>query len=546
MTAANSISNGPRGDTPSRPAVLVVGDQALARDVHHALDDARVERVEHFLMAIGHAAHNPVSAIIGHASALHDTAQSTARALKRLVPQARLILVADPESEPDARKAIEAGFDAYILEPVDASELLHAIHPASAPAAARPAPTPSLMVKPPAPVASPHATAATSPPPSPIAHLAIDIAPAPVIEKPVASPPAAASPVAAPPAAAPMSPRTPEAPAASVSASSPAPEPAAPPAPARSEYPLSGIDIGCTLDASPFTPALVADADLGDVDLVDQMLTDRRGTRDLLIRMITSRSGLPDVLLAAPGQPIAAGRLSSPVEHRGIVMGTLHAAPDADVQSLRSWAAWLGHWLAMDRRMADLWEAAFRDELTGVWNRRYFMRFLDEVLQRARADRFRVTLMMFDIDDFKTYNDQYGHAAGDEILREAARLMRSVVRDHDVVARIGGDEFVVIFWDRDGPRRPNSDHPTDVSLAAKRFRKAISEHRFPKLTEEARGRLTISGGLASFPWDGQTPDALLDVADRMAIQSKRQGKNVVTFGPGASQACNPDASLGGD
>ena len=141
--------------------------------------------------------------------------------------------------------------------------------------------------------------------------------------------------------------------------------------------------------------------------------------------------------------------------------------------------------------------------------------------------------MVFDIDDFKQYNDKYGHAAGDEILIHTAQLMKSVMRPHDVIARIGGDEFAVIFWDAQGPRRPNSQHPTEVRHIAQRFQQAIVTHQFDKLRDEAPGTLTISGGIAGYPWDGSTAPELLDKADQIALQSKRQGKNALIFGPGA-------------
>ncbi len=277
--------------------------------------------------------------------------------------------------------------------------------------------------------------------------------------------------------------------------------------------------------------------DIGDVDLIDALLQPGTDVVPLALKMIESHSGWKGVgLRPSDGQP-PDGHVSVPVSYRGRTLGLLHAPPPADAHGLTSWADWLSRWLALREQLGQLRDMAMRDELTGVWNRRYFNRFLDRILKKAAKDRSQVTLLVFDIDDFKLYNDKYGHGTGDEVLREAARLMQSVVREHDVVARIGGDEFAVIFWDNEKPRRPNSSHPQDVMTAAQRFQEAICSHRFPKLMDQAVGRLTVSGGLASFPWDGQTPDELLARADAMALQSKRQGKNAITFGTGARRAC---------
>ncbi|MCE9592429.1 MAG: diguanylate cyclase [Planctomycetes bacterium] len=519
MTAANALNPNRRGNAEPRTAVLVVGDDELLQAVRAAVGEAGVERVEHFLMAIGHLAASPASVIVGRASVLRDAAASTARALRRLSPGARLVLVAEAEDEPEARKAVRAGFDAYVVEPIDTAELALAMRTTTPTApASTPASPQAPVMKPAAPTKPTSAPPPVYSPPTPIAHLSLDTKPAA---------PAAPLPIQLDERAG----LEDEPPINEYAHGEEQPAPQTPPT-GTDAYDLD-ILFGSHF---PPSPSLVADADLGDVDLVDQLLMDRRGLRDLAMRMVASRSGLVGVGWSERAESIPTGRVVATVEHRGRALGYLHAEAVASEDSLRSWASWLGHWLAMDQRMGELWAASYKDELTGVWNRRYFNRFLETVLSRARAERFAVTVMMFDIDDFKLYNDRYGHSAGDEILREASRLMCSVVRDHDIVARIGGDEFAVIFWDAGGPRRPNSSHPTDVSLAAKRFRKAISEHRFPKLADEAPGVLTISGGLASFPWDGQTPDALLEVADRMAIQSKRQGKNVVTLGPGAAQA----------
>jgi diguanylate cyclase (GGDEF)-like protein len=144
---------------------------------------------------------------------------------------------------------------------------------------------------------------------------------------------------------------------------------------------------------------------------------------------------------------------------------------------------------------------------------------------------------MFDIDDFKQFNDRYGHAAGDEILRETVRLLRSVVRPSDKVCRIGGDEFVVIFHEPGGPRQPGSKPPSSIAAIAKRFQDAICAHKFPKLGREAPGSLGVSGGLATYPWDGRAAAELLARADELSLQSKRTGKNTITFGPGAEREC---------
>jgi diguanylate cyclase (GGDEF)-like protein len=203
------------------------------------------------------------------------------------------------------------------------------------------------------------------------------------------------------------------------------------------------------------------------------------------------------------------------------------------MEALEAWASWLAHWLSLQTKMQGMWKLAMSDPLTGVWNRRYFDIFLKQLLRRACSERFRVSLMIFDIDDFKQYNDKYGHPAGDEILIQTAQLMKTVMRPHDVIARIGGDEFAVIFWDAQGPRRPNSQHPTEVRSIAQRFQQAIVTHQFSKLHNEAPGTLTISGGISGYPWDGSTAEDLIDKADQMALQSKRQGKNALIFGPGA-------------
>ena len=279
-----------------------------------------------------------------------------------------------------------------------------------------------------------------------------------------------------------------------------------------------------------------SDALLTDLDLAEHALGERRDLPNLALRLIRERTGLVGLGLAVGQEAVAPGRVWVAVQHGGRSFGKLHGPAGTTASQLEPWGEWLARWLALDQRAGRLWDMALRDDLTGAWSRRYFFRFLSAVLKRAATERFSVTVLFFDIDDFKIYNDRYGHAAGDEILCQTAALMQSVVRGRDVVSRFGGDEFAVIFWDAEAPRRPDSRHPQDVREAAARFQRAIGEHKFPKLLDEAPETLTISGGLASFPWDGRTPQELVELADAMALQSKRQGKNAITLGPGAMQA----------
>ena len=207
-------------------------------------------------------------------------------------------------------------------------------------------------------------------------------------------------------------------------------------------------------------------------------------------------------------------------------------APHGNGETIVAETAGIDH--AMEMKIRKLEELATTDELTGLKNRRYIWEFARQIIERARRENRRVTLLMFDIDDFKHYNDVYNHGAGDEILREAAVLMRRSCRPHDVVGRIGGDEFAVIFWDdpqltsegRGSERRSVSvDHPKEPIFIANRFRQELKKAELPSLGLEGKGVLSISGGLASFPRDGSSVDELFGQADAALLEAKRSGKN---------------------
>jgi len=194
----------------------------------------------------------------------------------------------------------------------------------------------------------------------------------------------------------------------------------------------------------------------------------------------------------------------------------------------------------LETRIRDLERLATEDDLTGLKNRRYIREFSRQIIERAAQQNGRVTLLVFDIDDFKHYNDVYGHCTGDEILKQAAALMRRCCRGHDVVARVGGDEFAVVFWDDPRPstierrvtsderRQTTADHPKEALFIARRFVRELETAGLSPvgvLGPEGKGVLTISGGLASFPRDARTSDELFLLADKALLEAKRSGKN---------------------
>lgn len=212
-------------------------------------------------------------------------------------------------------------------------------------------------------------------------------------------------------------------------------------------------------------------------------------------------------------------------------------------------ATMLAKAMELEQRERQLQRLAITDELTGLYNARYFRHFLSRIIDLARVRRFPVALFLFDIDDLKKYNDQFGHAAGDEVLRQTAILMRRCCREHDLVARIGGDEFAVVFWDKEGPRQPRDPKaaghgrlPQTALDILNRFRKQLATQEFAGLGPHGRGVLTISGGLAVYPYDARTVEELIDVADReLVFRAKKSGKDTIVLVGGDERGAGPGA-----
>jgi diguanylate cyclase (GGDEF)-like protein len=164
-------------------------------------------------------------------------------------------------------------------------------------------------------------------------------------------------------------------------------------------------------------------------------------------------------------------------------------------------------------------ELAITDGLTKLFNHRYFQERLDQEVRRSRRYKHTLSLIMADIDWFKTYNDQFGHPRGDTALKTVANVMRGMTRETDILARYGGEEFVVIL--------PETSKDEAANLA-RRICSAINEEDI--FGEEAMpdGKFTISLGVASMPDDANNKQALIDAADKSLYMAKKQGRNQVS------------------
>ncbi len=161
-------------------------------------------------------------------------------------------------------------------------------------------------------------------------------------------------------------------------------------------------------------------------------------------------------------------------------------------------------------------ETSQKDSLTELWNHAHFQELLAQSLQVAKLQKAKLSLVLFDVDDFKSYNDQLGHQQGDRALVAISRISKAALRRNDYIARYGGEEFAVIL--------PGSPKEEAIQLAEK-LRKQIEKQTAGIFSSETIKQVTISVGVATYPEDAEEREKLIYCADAALYEAKRIGKN---------------------
>ena len=163
-------------------------------------------------------------------------------------------------------------------------------------------------------------------------------------------------------------------------------------------------------------------------------------------------------------------------------------------------------------------KSALVDELTGLYNRRFFRHTIEKEMENAKRSSQPFSVLMLDVDFFKNYNDLFGHQGGDRVLTEISAILTSTARAIDYIVRYGGEEFIVIL--------PRTDKKA-ARAAAERHRRAVESHYFSGQEKLPGGNLTVTIGVATYPLDAGDSLDLINKADVAMYKGKSSGKNQV-------------------
>lgn len=163
--------------------------------------------------------------------------------------------------------------------------------------------------------------------------------------------------------------------------------------------------------------------------------------------------------------------------------------------------------------LEEAMQSAYSDFLTGLLSRGAFQELFEQEISRAKRHKHNLTLIFFDLDNFKDINDTHGHLAGDEVLKRVGRILLDSKRMEDIACRYGGDEFIVLL--------PETGKFTGT-LVAEKLHRSINSLHFQHNGQKIQGQ--CSAGLASFPQDGDSNETLIECADKALYQAKKEGR----------------------
>jgi len=190
-----------------------------------------------------------------------------------------------------------------------------------------------------------------------------------------------------------------------------------------------------------------------------------------------------------------------------------------DVLSSQATTAFINvsNYTKIQAKALDLGEKAHTDPMTKMFNRLYMAERCPEEMSHCKRNGHPLSLVMFDVDHFKKFNDQYGHLFGDIVLKEVSKLAKKSIRQHDIPIRYGGEEFIIVL----------PDSSVDMSMiAAERLRAGVEGYEFIDPEKKIKAKVTISIGVAE--WDRKSElNVLIDQADRALYQAKEGGRNRV-------------------